>query len=287
MNEFISTVYKNPLACAVGLALTYGFLAAWAGWHLRQNAALTNDFKLTAAQNGWQRWALYACVLFHTGLLAYTVWLPQPQGGIALALGFAEALSLATCVGMWVFAIEERWVNLFSLRPLALLLPAFAVVLAATVPSTPVTMSAQSATHVVCAIAAHGMALLCAGHALLIWGLDASLRRSQSHALFDALVRHCPPLVVLERLLLSLVGWVIALLTATVVLGAWAGVLRLDHKTVLTVLSLLAWCGVWWGYHQRTWRGRTLTWAVWGATALLLLSYIGSRFVLQAILHRV
>jgi ABC-type uncharacterized transport system permease subunit len=62
--------------------------------------------------------------------------------------------------------------------------------------------------------------------------------------------------------------------------------MRLDHKTSLTLASLLAWLAVAWGYKQRGWRGARLTAAVFVATTLLLLAYIGSRFVLQALLQR-
>ena len=92
--------------------------------------------------------------------------------------------------------------------------------------------------------------------------------------------------MVLERLLIRLSLWVAGLLTLTVALGAVAGVLMFDHKTVLTLVSLWAWVAVPWGYTRRAWRASRLCTAVFAATGLLLLAYIGSRFVLQAILHR-
>ena len=80
--------------------------------------------------------------------------------------------------------------------------------------------------------------------------------------------------------------WVAALLAGTVGLGLLAGVLKFDHKTVLTLGSLLAWLAVPWGYQRRGWRGAALLCAVLLATGLLLLAYIGSRFVLHTVLHR-
>jgi ABC-type uncharacterized transport system permease subunit len=92
--------------------------------------------------------------------------------------------------------------------------------------------------------------------------------------------------VVLERLLIRLSLWVAALLGLTVALGVAGSVLKFDHKTVLTVLSLAIWLFVAWAYKQRAWRGTKLCFTVFTATGFLLLAYIGSRFVLQAILHR-
>lgn len=297
-NLFLSTVYKNRLLCAGLIALGYAALAALA-WRAMGAQTEKGQAQSTGAS---EHYGLLLLVILHTGVMLDGVWASETannaEGLVSLSLGFAQALSFASVIGLWIFLLESRWVNLYALRPLALCLPAVAVVLAASIRATPVLLTPWTALHVLCAIAAHGMALLCAGHALLIWRLDRSLRlgletHSDTQSGSGALARiaqHSPPLVVLERSLLRLCVWVIGLLAATVGLGSFradSGALRLDHKTVLTVVSLCAWAAVWWGYHQRAWRGRTLNTAVWGATGLLLLSYIGSRFVMQEVLHKI
>jgi len=61
---------------------------------------------------------------------------------------------------------------------------------------------------------------------------------------------------------------------------------RFDHKTVFAVLSWLAFGGLLAGRWLYGWRGRTaLRWTLTGFV-LLVLAYVGSRFVLEVILGR-
>ena len=275
MNDLFSIVYGQAQLCAVLIALAYAALAAHGWLHAGDNKPAH-----------WLQAALISVATAHTLLLSATVWMPHHSGGIALSLGFAQALSLATCVGVWLFIIESRWVAIDGLRPLALSLPTVAVLLAAWIVPTPAVLHSGAALHVLVAIAAHGVALLACGHGVLLLALNRVLKNGATTGWAQILARQCPPLVVLERLLIRLSLWVAALLAATVGLGLLAGILKIDHKTVLTVMSLLAWLAVPWGYQRRGWRGAKLCTAVLVATGLLILAYIGSRFVLQAVLHR-
>jgi ABC-type uncharacterized transport system permease subunit len=306
MNDLLSWAYGQAGLCAVAIAAAYGLLG-FRSWARHRHAAHTDANAMANEQAlavpRWEGWALLAAVLAHSALLAATV--PHHGAQATLNLGFAQALSVAACVGVWLLVIESRWVAVDGLRPLALSLPAVAVLLGVWVAPTAVRLHGWAALHVLLAIAAHGVALLAAGHAALLLALNTVLRNPSAGAVrggagnddsygagkrwgwAQTLALHCPPLVVLERLLLRLSLWVAGLLALTVALGATGGVLKFDHKTVLTVMSLLAWLAVAWGYARRGWRGAALCRAVWVATGLLLLAYIGSRFVLQALLHRV
>jgi ABC-type uncharacterized transport system permease subunit len=279
MNDLLSSVYgqaaQNALFLATLIAAAYAALALHGWW---QSTAVKPA--------SWVQPAVIATAAAHTLLLLATIWLPHASGSVALGLGFAQALSLATCVGVWLFVIESRWVSIDGMRPLALALPALAVVLAALIAPATVVLSSAAAMHVLVAIAAHGVALLACGHAMLLLALNRVLKNGTTTGWAQVLAARCPPLVVLERLLIRLSLWVAAMLASTVVLGLLGGVLKFDHKTVLTLASLLAWLAVPWGYQRRAWRGARLCAAVMVATGLLLLAYIGSRFVLQALLHR-
>ncbi len=275
MNDLFSLVYGQAPLCAALIAAAYAALAL--------HSALGSRSHKPAP---WVQVTLVATAAAHTVLLAATVWMPHASGGIALNVGFAQALSLATCVGVWLFIVESQWVAIDGLRPLALGLPALAVLLAVWIDAKPTVLHSGAALHILVAIAAHGVALLACGHALLLLALNRVLRNGATTGWARVLAQQCPPLVVLERLLIRLSLWVAALLAATVALGLLGGLLKFDHKTVLTVLSLLAWLAVAWGYKKRGWRGAALCTAVFVATAVLLLAYIGTRFVLQALLHR-
>jgi ABC-type uncharacterized transport system permease subunit len=76
-------------------------------------------------------------------------------------------------------------------------------------------------------------------------------------------------------------------LTAALLLGAvtvtrW----RWDHKTVFSVLGWLVFAALLAGRIGRGWRGRHATRWLYVGAALLLLAYVGSRFVLEVVLGR-
>ena len=101
-----------------------------------------------------------------------------------------------------------------------------------------------------------------------------------------------PPLLTLERLLFRLIGAAFVLLTLTLATGIifseslFGRPLRFDHKSVFAVVSWLTFAALLVGRHFYGWRGRTaLRWTLAGFV-LLLLAYIGSRFVLEVVLGR-
>jgi ABC-type uncharacterized transport system permease subunit len=62
--------------------------------------------------------------------------------------------------------------------------------------------------------------------------------------------------------------------------------MRFDHKTVFAVLSWITFGALLTGRLLYGWRGRTaLRWTLTGFV-LLILAYVGSRFVLEVILGR-
>jgi len=103
------------------------------------------------------------------------------------------------------------------------------------------------------------------------------------------------PLLTLERLTFRFVTAGFVLLTATLLAG-WlfseslygAGkVWKWDHKTIFSVLSWLAFAVLIVGRAEFGWRGRTAVRVLYIGSGLLLLAYVGSRFVLEMVLGRV
>ena len=95
------------------------------------------------------------------------------------------------------------------------------------------------------------------------------------------------PLLQLERLTFRFVEAGFVLLTLTLVLGmftmaAW----RWEHKTVFSLLAWLVFAALLVGRRRRGWRGRQATRWLYAGAALLLLAYVGSRFVLEVVLGR-
>ena len=95
------------------------------------------------------------------------------------------------------------------------------------------------------------------------------------------------PLLQLERMTFRFVAAGFAVLSAAIVLGAWyAKPWHWDHKTVFSILGWLVFAGLLAGRRAFGWRGPAATRGVYAGAALLLLAYVGSRFVLEVLLHR-
>jgi ABC-type uncharacterized transport system permease subunit len=104
------------------------------------------------------------------------------------------------------------------------------------------------------------------------------------------------PLLTLERLTFRFVTAGFVLLSATLVAGALFGEVlyglghgrwRWDHKTIFALLSWLTFALLLVGRSQWGWRGRRAARVLYIGAGLLLLSYAGSRFVLEVLLGRV
>jgi ABC-type uncharacterized transport system permease subunit len=118
--------------------------------------------------------------------------------------------------------------------------------------------------------------------------VEQETRRGVISRAFDSM----PPLLVQEHLLFRLIWIGFGALTLTVITGIVVSMrlsgypLPFDHKTVFTLLSWVTFGVLLAGRHIQGWRGRlALRWTLAGF-AFLLLSYTGSRFVLEVILHR-
>ena len=102
-----------------------------------------------------------------------------------------------------------------------------------------------------------------------------------------------PSLLSLEKLLFQLIGLGFLLLTATLVTGVFFSeqlfgrALRFEHKTVFTIASWLVFACLLGGRIVFGWRGRTALRWTFAGFLMLLLAYVGSRFVLEVILGRV
>ena len=152
------------------------------------------------------------------------------------------------------------------------------------VPAPPLDWRLQ--LHAWLALLAYAALAIAALLALMLWAQDRALRRRS----FNAWLRALPPLTELEHLLFRTIAVGFALLTAALLTGAlFVNDLlaqHLVHKTVLSVLSWLAFGALLLGRWRLGWRGtRAAGWTL-AAMALLLLAFFGSSFVQQLILGR-
>lgn len=235
---------------------------------------------------GWERGALLAALLVHGATLVDAVF-----PGQGMRFGFAAALSLILWLAIALYWIESFYARMDGLPMLGLPLAALCVLLPALFPGQHLLANAGSAAfraHFLMAMFAYGLFTLAALHAVLMAVAERRLHSARLSPVFAGL----PPLLTMEALLFRLIHVAFILLTLTLASGImfsetlFGKALSFNHKTVFAILSWLIFGALLVGRHLRGWRGRiALRWTLAGFGALLL-AYVGSRFVLEVILHR-
>jgi ABC-type uncharacterized transport system permease subunit len=100
------------------------------------------------------------------------------------------------------------------------------------------------------------------------------------------------PLLTLERLTFRFATAGFVLLSATLLAGVFFSEVlygrgwRWDHKNVFSVLAWAAFALLLLGRARFGWRGRKAVRVIYFGSLLLLLAYVGSRFVLEVVLRR-
>ncbi|MDE2400369.1 MAG: cytochrome c biogenesis protein CcsA [Burkholderiales bacterium] len=214
---------------------------------------------------------------------------PQP----AARFGFAPALSVTSWLVLTVYALESRRLGLSPItRRILALLAAATVTLAWSFPGQehPTSDSPWAPLHWILGFASYGLIGAALMHAALMRHAERQLRARPGSPKGISLGGSHPsgaPLLRLESLTLRFVAAGFAMLTLTLLLGAWfAHPWRWDHKSVFSVLSWLVFAILLIGRRQFGWRGRQAVRWLYAGSALLLLAYVGSRFVMEVVLHR-
>jgi len=240
--------------------------------------AVRSDRALPA--RAWQLgWLTHAA-----GLVIAFLALDVP-GAHGARFGFAPVLSVTVWLVLTVHAIESRFVPLPQVRRVLALVGAIAVGLAAAFPGEPhaAATSALAPLHWMLGVASYGLFGAAVLHASLLDSADRQLKRKAGAGVGPGGL----PLLKLERLTFRFVDAGFVVLSATLLLGMWtAARWRWDHKTVFSLLGWAVFAALVAGRHLQGWRGRRATRWVYAGALLLLLAYIGSRFVLEVLLHR-
>jgi ABC-type uncharacterized transport system permease subunit len=223
------------------------------------------------------------------GVASHTLWLMLDIGSVGsertgVRLGFAPVASLTMCLTLIVHTIESRFVQLPSVRRALGWAGAMSVALAVAFPGEVRTLGSPWApVHWLLGVAAYGLFGVAVLHAMLLDGADRRLRlrKGPSQGVQGL------PLLQLERLTFLFVQAGFWVLTAAIVLGiVTAPRWRWDHKTVLSLLGWGIFAALLLGRHVRGWRGRQATRWLYAGTLVLLLAYVGSRFVMEVLLGR-
>jgi ABC-type uncharacterized transport system permease subunit len=231
----------------------------------------------------WARTAVWLAWLLHGVLLALGLLGQEPR------FGFAPAISVTAWLIAAVYAIESHLYPLLQTRWILSLLSAIAVLLALVFPGYPLhpTASPWLPLHWALGIASYGLFGAAVVHA---WFMT----RAEERFRLAADPHSGMPLLTMERLTFRFVAAGFLLLTATLLVGFMFGNqlygsavrLKLDHKTAFSVLSWLTFAVLLMGRARFGWRGRRAVRVLYMGSALLLLAYVGSRFVMEIILGR-
>jgi ABC-type uncharacterized transport system permease subunit len=270
--------------------------ASVSGWALGLPSLVALLAYLAAAalrgQSG-ERWRTALLIGWVAHVLAIVVDIAGIGSDVVAArFGFAPALSMTVWLVLAVYLVESRYVPLPGVRRTLAALGVVVVALAWIFPGEvrPLVASRWAPVHWVLGIASYGLFGAAVLHAAMLSRAEKQMRPSASFTASLPVANAAPrgmPLLQLERLTFRFVGAGFVALTAAIVLGtAFANPWRWDHKTVFSILGWIVFAGLLAGRRAFGWRGPTATRMVYAGAALLLLAYVGSRFVLEVLLHR-
>jgi ABC-type uncharacterized transport system permease subunit len=255
-------------------ALLYS-LVAFIQWHPKKFASRQHE-----------RVALAAGLALHGWLLAHEVFV---SGGVNL--GLVNAISAILWLTVLIYWLASLHYDLHALQAFVLPPAALLVLLQKLLPEShvlPYTGDELFGAHLVIALLAYSLFTFAALHA----GLMAMAERSLHNKTPLLRLPDFPPIMPMERLLFQIIGIGFVLLTLTVVSGIFFTEqlfhkpLQFNHKTVFSIAAWLIFGALLVGRRMRGWRGRVaVRWTLSGF-GLLLLAYVGSKFVLEVILGR-
>jgi ABC-type uncharacterized transport system permease subunit len=228
------------------------------------------------------RRTLLAAWVLHAATLTWSLLAQAPR------FGFAPALSVTAWLVLTVYAVEKQMFPQLRARWALAGLGSVAVLLALVFPGAPLHVSASPwlPLHWALGIAAYGLFAAAAVHAWMLQRMERSIRQGGEP-------QAGLPLLTLERLTFRFATAGFVLLTATLVAGIffseslYGRAFRWDHKTVFSVLSWAVFASLLLGRFRFGLRGRRAVNVLYVGSVLLLLAYVGSRFVLEVVLRRV
>lgn len=264
-------------------------LIGWFFWRSTwgQTASRTNDHVLVKVT--WGHYAMIIPLLLHAQILYQSMFV-----GSGLSFGLSNAISSIVWLTAFIYWFSGFFKRLQGLQTLvapvagaaaiAVLLPLFFPSLR---PLENTELPAFKA-HLLVAMMAYSLLTIAALHALLMTVVERQLHYPASRSVFPNL----PPLLAMEKLLFHIIWVGFILLTLTLMSGivfsqeVFGQSLTFSHKTLFGFISWGVFAALLIGRQFYGWRGRiAIRWTLIGFI-ILLLAYIGSKFVLEIILNR-
>lgn len=225
-----------------------------------------------------------AAVAVHAVALYHNLFIPA-----GLNIGFVNAVSLITWLIALVLLLAAFSNPVESLGIVLLPLAALALLAERVFPGQH-TLAAPEAMelklHILLSVLAYSLLTIAAGHALLLAIQDRHLRAKRP----GGFIRSLPPLQTMETLLFQMIGLGLVLLSLSLITGTIyvedMFAQHLAHKTILSMVAWVVFATLLWGRWRFGWRGRTaIRWTLSGFFVLLL-AYVGSKWVTEILLGR-
>jgi ABC-type uncharacterized transport system permease subunit len=260
-------------------------LIGWHFWRTRWHAPA----KLTgreATSAGWDRYVILLPLALHGYSLYDSIF-----AGAGLNFGVGSAVSSIVWLTAMIYWVSGFFYRLEGLQTLVAPVAAIAVLLPLVFPSLrPLANTELPAfkAHISIAMLAYSLLTIAALHALLM----AVVERRLHHPAMPSVMTNLPPLLTMETLLFRIIWVGFILLTLTLISGivfseeVFGQPLKFTHKTLFGIISWCVFAALLAGRQFYGWRGRiAIRWTLAGFI-ILLLAYVGSKFVLEVILRR-
>jgi ABC-type uncharacterized transport system permease subunit len=243
------------------------------------------------------RMGLVAVVL-PLAVLAHAAMLTLDSTSLGgLRFGFAQAISATFLLAGAMLWVEGFFISLGAVYALIAPMAAVAVLLPLAFHGVALAGEGSSLAlrlHLGVSVLAYSLFTIAALHSALMTVIDRHLHQPGRDAStpMEALLAQMPPLLALESLLFRQLAAGFVLLTASLVSGMafsqelFGRPMRFNHMTLFGIISWCVFAGLLVGRYAFGWRGRVAQrWLVVGFL-MLLLAYIGSRFVFEVILGK-
>jgi ABC-type uncharacterized transport system permease subunit len=225
------------------------------------------------------------------GLIIHAWLLYQVIFENSFNLGFFNMLSAISWLTVLIYWLADLRHQLTSLQAFVLPPAAIFAILPASNTANHFMPSAESPlflAHIAIALLAYSLFTFATFHALLMTVAERTLHNKPTIIKLPSF----PPLMVMETLLFRIITLGFVLLTITLISGMlfseqiFSKPMQFNHKTVFSIASWIIYGGLLYGRHQYGWRGlKAIRWTLTGFM-LLVLAYVGSKFILQVLLGR-
>lgn len=262
-------------------AVLYGAL----GFHFWRTRWRDGEHRVVAMpMQTWERSGIAAALAIHAGGLYSALF---AEAGMRFSFSFA--LSLMMWLAVLIYWLESFMARMEGMQPMVLPLAAACAAAPVAFPHVHLVANAGATgfkLHFLAAMLAYSLLTLSALHAIFMGFTENALhKRTLTRSLASL-----PPLLAMEALLFKMLGLGFILLTLAVGSGVFFSErlfgkpFAVDHKTLFAFASWGIFATLLIGRHAWGWRGkRALRWTMAGF-ALLVLAYIGSRFVAEVLL---